>query len=115
MSDVKGLDSLKRKFDKLEITDAEAGEWSLEMAEIVAEFARQYVPVDTGELQDSIEAVQDGMGAHVEAGTDHALPIEFGTSRMAAQPFMRPAVSRARGELLEVSKKNMDKKVRSAV
>ena len=34
----------------------------------------------------------------VEAGTDAAIYVEFGTYRMAAQPFMRPAADKADGE-----------------
>lgn len=45
------------------------------------------VPVDTGELKSSIDKNEGGLGV----SADHALPIEFGTFKMPAQPFIRPA------------------------
>ena len=51
---------------------------------------------DTGDLQSGLENIQTGpLTAEVRAGTGaksaHARPLEFGTSKMAARPFMRPA------------------------
>lgn len=56
--------------------------------------------VDTGHLRNSIGVQKIGEGAY-RVGTDvkYALYLEFGTRRMAARPFMRPALEavRARG------------------
>jgi HK97 gp10 family phage protein len=57
------------------------------VAEIVAK-ARENAPVLSGALRDSIHA-EDGQ---VVADSDHALFVELGTSKMAAQPFLSPAV-----------------------
>jgi hypothetical protein len=50
------------------------------LAEFVADRARVYCPVDTGELRDSIHVVSeaDGMRHHVVATAKHAEPVEFG-------------------------------------
>jgi HK97 gp10 family phage protein len=61
--------------------------------------AKGLVPVKTGALRDSIEASADGLTGTVTAGTDHAEYVEDGTSVMAPQPFMRPALERGAGEL----------------
>jgi len=55
--------------------------------------AQSLCPVDTGELRDSlhIEDAPDG-GKRVVAGTDHWLFPEFGTSEMAAEPYLRPVI-----------------------
>ena len=65
--------------------------------------AKQLVPVDTGALRASIrissttEAANLGLsGATVEVGQPYASFVEYGTSRMAPQPFMRPAVDSVR-------------------
>jgi len=65
--------------------------------------AKQLVPVDTGALRASIrisdtsEAVNLGLaGSTVEAGQPYAGFVEYGTSRMAPQPFMRPAMDSVR-------------------
>ena len=54
----------------------------------MAERARSAVPVDSGELRRSIASSPDGS---VTASAPHAAMVEYGTSRMAAQPFMLPS------------------------
>lgn len=61
-------------------------------AETVKEHAQSICPVDTGNLRDSIAVSQDGTGAEISANTDYAAYVEFGTSKMAAQPFLVPAL-----------------------
>lgn len=55
-------------------------------------------PVDTGRLRQSIGLQKRGEG-HYRVGTnvEYAPYVEYGTRRMAAQPFMRPALERNRG------------------
>jgi HK97 gp10 family phage protein len=61
-------------------------------AEVIMKRALELVPYDTGELWDSA-FIQDG-GDDVELGfsADHASYVEFGTYKMAAQPYLRPAI-----------------------
>ena len=54
----------------------------------MADLARSAVPVDSGELRGSISSSADGC---VTASAPHAAMVEYGTSRMAAQPFMLPS------------------------
>jgi len=54
-------------------------------------------PVDTGELRGSENASVGSKELRLTAGTDHAGFVEFGTRKMAAQPFMRPTVEGAGG------------------
>ena len=65
--------------------------------------ARSLCPVDTGRLRSSIimRKGRDGMGFYVEVGTNvhYAAFVEFGTSRMAARPYLLPAVAEASGYL----------------
>lgn len=63
-----------------------------QVAEAAADWARSVVPVETGELRDSIAVVETEGGWQVQVGSDHWLFVEFGTSSMAAEPFMRPAI-----------------------
>jgi len=53
-------------------------------------------PVDTGRLRASIaeELGEDSRGLVERIGTNvnYAKHVEFGTSRMRAQPFLRPAI-----------------------
>jgi phage protein, HK97 gp10 family len=75
-----------------------------ERADRVCEVAKENAPVDTGALQDSghVDKVSD-KEYHVvfdaqkadESGS-YALYVEEGTSKMAAQPFLRPALDAAK-------------------
>jgi HK97 gp10 family phage protein len=70
----------------------------LEQARAVAlETARRLVPVRTGQLKASIGATVDRADLRlvVYADAPHAAFVELGTSRMAARPFLRPALMAA--------------------
>ena len=56
-------------------------------------------PVDTGELRGSEAQSVGSKTLTLTAGTDHAKYVEFGTRKMAAQPFMRPTVEGAAGQV----------------
>lgn len=56
-------------------------------------------PVDTGALRGSEAASVGSSELRLTAGTDHAGFVEFGTRKMAAQPFMRPTVEGAAGQV----------------
>jgi HK97 gp10 family phage protein len=51
---------------------------------------------DTGALARSIVANVSGKTAEVVAAIEYAAPLEFGTSKMAARPFMVPALETER-------------------
>lgn len=81
-----------------------AGPLLSDLGNDVADVMRELVPVDTGAMRAGI-AVGDLDDDHVEIvvsrdvpGDDPKVPIyvERGTSKMAAQPFMRPALYRYR-------------------
>ena len=88
----------------------------LETAELVVNFAKQAMlepkhgavsgthqasapgeapAVDTSMLINTLSAFRNGNGAIAAAGTEYALPLEFGTYKMAARPFFRPAAEKA--------------------
>lgn len=58
--------------------------------------ARALAPVATGELRNSISFTTTGSQVFVFAGAGHASHVEFGTFKMRAQPFIRPAYQAAR-------------------
>lgn len=77
-----------------------------EVADKIATSAQEYVPVDTSALHDTIRSVSTGAGkeAEVTAGddtVDYAAYVEFGTYKMAAQPYLSPAVDDHRDALPE--------------
>ena len=71
--------------------------------ELVGEFIKEkmdiYVPVKTGHLKsrNSWEIVQNELFAHNDC--EYAIHVEYGTHKMRAQPFMRPAVNLYKREI----------------
>ena len=64
--------------------------------------AKANAPVDTGLLRNSIGARREGELAWVvESPVDYSVYQEYGTSRMAAHPYMTPAVEIVRPQLLD--------------
>jgi HK97 gp10 family phage protein len=64
----------------------------LRAANEAADIARELVPVITGFLRDSIYVEETPDGIAFGAHADYAGFVEFGTSKMQAEPFLRPAV-----------------------
>lgn len=83
---------------------AKAEDLTIEEASIKgAIYAAEGAPVDTGELQSSIDPIDGGW----EAKAPHAAPVEYGTEHMRPQPFMRPALLRVQKEIGQIAQKAM--------
>lgn len=100
---VRGGDELRRNLERLagnERRQAQAA--GLEAgARIVETHSKLACPVDTGFLRNSIQVdAVTPLEAIVAPHTDYAEHVEFGTERMAAQPYMRPALDEHEGEIL---------------
>ena len=84
------------------------------IANLVANDARDLVPVDTGDLKESIRAEEgEGVSAYVRAGGPglgaseasqraggvfYAMYVEMGTSNSPEQPYIRPALEKVTGQ-----------------
>lgn len=64
-------------------------------AETFLEVATDLVPVDTGNLMSSINVDADDISVVCEADCEYAQYVEFGTYKMAAQPYFIPALEAA--------------------
>ena len=64
-----------------------------EIGKSAVSHARERVPVDTGALRDSIEATVDDDTLTVGSDKEYALPVETGTYKMKAQPYLKPAMT----------------------
>jgi len=95
---------------------ARAGNRALRAAaRVIMEEAKRLVPVDTGELRDSLAIVtkRQNSGSHtlsVDIGfrkptSRRAHFAEFGTVNHAAKPFMRPAMDNKQGEAIDAMSK----------
>ena len=66
----------------------------MEMGEVAERHAKEYVPVRTGFLRDSIHHRMEGdRRVAVFTDTDYAAHVEFGTVSQRAQPYLRPTLN----------------------
>lgn len=80
-------------------------ERALEKIGMVGEaYAKEECPVDTGTLRDSISHVVDDNTAIIGTNVEYAPYVELGTSKMDAQPYLRPAVENHIKEYKEIAK-----------
>lgn len=65
--------------------------------------AKAVVPVDTGNLKNSIRSwfSADGLTAYVGTHVEYAPYVEFGTRKMAARPYLRPAAEAVRSPFIQ--------------
>jgi hypothetical protein len=65
---------------------------------------------DTGILKSGIEAVQTApLRAEASSNAKYAVPLEAGTSKMAARPYMGPATRNKKAEIIAKVKEAVDK------
>lgn len=87
--------SITSNADTIKQASAEAIERALEAIGLQAEgYAKMLCPVDTGRLRNSIthEVKPSEQAVYVGTNVEYAAYVEFGTSRMSAQPYLQPAV-----------------------
>ncbi len=101
---VRGGEQLRRNLARLAGAERrQAQQDGLEAgARIVETHAKINAPVDTGFLRNSITVDEvTPMEAIIAPHTDYAEHVEFGTSRMEAQPYMRPALDEHENEIVQ--------------
>jgi HK97 gp10 family phage protein len=99
---IEGMDEVIKLVQEMEDAAADAlDEACKEGAELVLSEAKQKVPVDTGTLRNSLilkksktknPNIKSEYYVTKKSGAEHFAPVELGTSKMKAQPFLRPAI-----------------------
>jgi HK97 gp10 family phage protein len=72
--------------------DVPINEAATEYTHKVVEDAKMIVPVKTGRLRNNIRSYNRGNSHIVEANTEYAGYVEFGTSRQNPQPYLFPSL-----------------------
>ena len=67
----------------------------------IARLAAMNAPVDTGYLANSINGVVSGDSGKVRSSAEYWAFVEYGTYKMAAQPFVTPAVEAVGPQFVE--------------
>lgn len=111
---IKGLDELEKQIvaiAKADYVDA----LEIGVREVLLPEMKSLTPVDKGDLLASEEVQRTGDSVSLYAGTDHALPVEFGTIHMPAQSYMRAAIDNKMNEALEVTGREVEKIMEKAI
>lgn len=68
---------------------------------------------DTHRLSDNIETLQpEPLRVEVSSNAPYAVALEFGTSKMAERPYMRPATEKKRKEVVQLVRRAVDHAIR---
>lgn len=70
---------------------------------VIGREARRIAPVDTGYMRDHIQEkdITNKSGV-LESSAEYSIFQEYGTSKMRAQPFMRPALKNSEAQLINI-------------
>ena len=70
---------------------------------LVERDAKRMCPVDTGRLRASlsheIERSKDGTVGRVGTNVEYGVYVEYGTRKMSAKPYLRPALENNKGKI----------------
>jgi HK97 gp10 family phage protein len=78
---------------------------------VIAKRASELAPRDTGFMAEHITGDENG----VNSEADYTIFVEFGTSRMEAKPFLRPAVVQTQREAAEAAAKVLEEEIRKTI
>ena len=129
---IEGLSELKTAIEQLPKATGKSvmRKVLLARAKPIAAAAKSYVPVESGELRDSIiastrlskrqkrDAKETASYVEVYAGAGplpHAHLVEFGSVHNQPQPYMRPAWDNNKGTLLDAIKEDLWTEIQKAV
>ena len=70
---------------------------------------------DVAKLMDEVEPPPDDQTAYVAVGAEYGIYVEYGTSKMAAQPYLTPAYEFVRPSILEAMARLEEKMMVSGI
>lgn len=85
---------------------------ALEAIGLTAErHAKERCPVDTGRLRNSISHAvkEDEQAVYIGTNVEYAAYVELGTSRMKAQPYLKPAATTHAAEYKQIAEIQLKK------
>ena len=117
--EIKGLDSLMHKLDRMGGNVLDALEKATKQTSLAAQAdARDNAPVDTGNLKQSIstehERSTEAATSTVYTNVEYGLYQEMGTVNMPAHPFMVPAAKASENVFEHNAKNELEKAIRKA-
>ena len=111
--EIKGARELIKQFHNLGNIDASKG--LLAVAKMVMETSRKNAPEDTGNLKKSHKAVKAGKGAEIQVNAKYAAAVEYGTYKMNAQPYLRPAILQHKKQIANLAANEIEKEIKRKI
>lgn len=108
-----GLEALMAQLQDIADLDKESA--LLAGGQPIFDEMQRLTPVDTGALLESEKMEIDGDAVSIYAGTDHALPVEFGTIHQPAQSYMRAAIDTKSDEAVKAMAENIEAQIKAKV
>ena len=101
---ITGLGELEKKLKRLsDAAKTDAKQEALHAGSVLVQGqATLNTPVDTGNLRSSIDFEVGTDDAEIFTPVIYARHVEYGTSRMAAQPYLRPALDNSKGNIIKL-------------
>ena len=98
------MEELKKKMKQLsDVARDDAKQEALYTSSVLVQGdATLNAPVDTGNLRSSIDYEVGTDNADIFATANYAAHVEYGTSRQAAQPYLRPALDNNKGNIVKL-------------
>lgn len=116
MDNIIGIDELLSKLKQLGNIDKNLFD---SIGETIVDDAKQKCPVRSGNLRDSIvsEEIDNIKGQQLEISVkaSYAAEVELGTSKMAARPFLLPAVEQNKAKIAEQISANVNKNIKGVI
>jgi HK97 gp10 family phage protein len=108
--EIEGLKELLQTFEKLK--DLDYLEALMAGGVTLQKLAQENAPVKTGFLRASAETVKTDDNVEVRFLANYAFYQEYGTAKMKAHPFIRPAIDNGSAEILKAIKDNLAKQLK---
>jgi HK97 gp10 family phage protein len=96
---VTGLPKLNAKLNKYRMISVPVRDFFLTVEAGMQQSAYEHAAKDTGAMANAIHGIFDAVSFTLVAPVSYSPYQEFGTWKMAAHPFMRPALEEARAEI----------------
>ena len=105
---IEGTDEVMAMLDKFSAKIESGAQKGLAKgAMLIADRAKVLAPVRSSTLRDSITSKAEGMSAEVGTNVEYAIYQEFGTYKMAAHPYLIPAMEESEAEVCDIVKKSI--------
>lgn len=108
-NEIQGLAKLQKQLAKLKNVSPHS---LLAGALVLQRYAMENAPVKTGFLRNSATSRENEKGAELAFQANYSYYVEFGTSKMAAQPYVRPAIDEHSHEVVKAVGNEIEKEIK---